>query len=131
VFENRVLSRIFGTKRVEVTGGCTHHKIIIRQIKSRKMRWEGHVARMREERKVYKVLVGKPEGKRPLGRTRRRWEDGFRTDLSDMGGVDSTGSAQGPVVGCCECGDKPSGSSATEFLRSLHQSLICMKRCQN
>jgi hypothetical protein len=63
---------------------------IIRQVKSRRMRWAGHVARMGEERKVYKVLVGKPEGKRPLGRPRRRWEDGTRMDLReiDLGGVD-------------------------------------------
>jgi hypothetical protein len=54
---------------------------IIRQIKSRRMRWAGHVARMGEERNVYKVLMGKSEGKRPLGRTRRRWEDGIRMDL--------------------------------------------------
>jgi hypothetical protein len=53
---------------------------IIRQIKSRRMRWAGHVACMGEERKLYKVLVGKPEGKRPLGRPRRRWEDGIRMD---------------------------------------------------
>jgi hypothetical protein len=53
---------------------------IIRQVKSRRMRWAGHVARMEEERKVYKVLVGKPEGKRPLGRPRRRWEDGLRME---------------------------------------------------
>jgi hypothetical protein len=54
------------------------------------MRWEGHVARMGEERKVYKVLVGNPEGKRPLGRPRRRWEDGIRMDLWEigLGGVD-------------------------------------------
>jgi hypothetical protein len=59
---------------------------IIRQVKSRRMRWVGHVARMGEEkRKVYKVLVGKPEGKRPLGRPRRRWEDGFRMDLREIG----------------------------------------------
>jgi hypothetical protein len=63
---------------------------IIRQVKSRRMRWAGHVARMREERKLYKVLVGKPEGKRRLGRPRRRWEDGMRMDLGDtgLGGVD-------------------------------------------
>jgi hypothetical protein len=54
------------------------------------MRWVGHVACMGEERKVYKVLVGKPEGKRPLGRPRRRWEDGIRMDLREtgLGGVD-------------------------------------------
>jgi hypothetical protein len=54
---------------------------IIRQIKSRRMRWVGNVARMGQERKVYKVLVGKPEGKRPLGRLRRRRENGLRMDL--------------------------------------------------
>jgi hypothetical protein len=58
---------------------------IIRQIKSRRMRWAEHMARMGEERKVYKVLVGKPEGRRPLGRPRRRWEDGIRMDLREIG----------------------------------------------
>jgi hypothetical protein len=58
---------------------------IIRQVKSRRMRWAGHVARVGEERKVYKVLVGKLEGKRPLGRPRRRWEDGIRMDLREIG----------------------------------------------
>jgi hypothetical protein len=75
---------------------------------------------MGEERKVYKVLVGKPEGKRPLGRPRCRWEDGVRMELREIGlgvcGLDSTGSGQGPVSGCCECGDKPSGSCATELV---------------
>jgi hypothetical protein len=58
---------------------------IIRQAKSRRMRWAGHVARMGKERKVYKVLVGKSEGKRPLGRPRRRREDGIRLDLREIG----------------------------------------------
>jgi hypothetical protein len=58
---------------------------IIRQIKSRIMRCKEHVARMGEERKVYKVLVGKPEGKRPLGRPKRRWEDGIRMALREIG----------------------------------------------
>jgi hypothetical protein len=58
---------------------------IIRQIKSRIMRWAGHVVRMGEERKMYKVLVGKPEGKSPIGRARRRWEDGIRMDLREIG----------------------------------------------
>jgi hypothetical protein len=101
VFENRVLRRIFGPKRDEVTGEWRklHNKElrnlysspdIIRQVKSRRMRWAGHVARMGEETKVYKVLVGKPMGKRPLGRPRRRWEDGIRMDLREigLGGVD-------------------------------------------
>jgi hypothetical protein len=96
VFENRVLRRIFGPKRDEVTGewrklhneelhNFYSSKDIIRQVKSRRMRWAGHVARMGEERKVYKVLVGKLEGKRPLGRPRRGWEDGIRMDLREMG----------------------------------------------
>jgi hypothetical protein len=54
---------------------------IIRQIKSRRMRWAGHVARMGEGRKVYRVLVEKPEGKRPLGRPRHRWQDGIKMGL--------------------------------------------------
>jgi hypothetical protein len=58
---------------------------IISQIKSRRMRWVGHVARMGEERNVYRVLVGKPEGKRPFRRPRRRWEDGIRKDLREPG----------------------------------------------
>jgi hypothetical protein len=58
---------------------------IIRQIKSRQMRWAGHVACMGDERKVYKILVGKPKGKRPLGRPRRRWEDGIRMDVREIG----------------------------------------------
>jgi hypothetical protein len=68
-----------------------------RQVKSRRMRWAGHVARIGEERKVYKVLVGKPEGRRPLGRPRRRWEDGIRMDLREigLGGMDWIRLAQG------------------------------------
>jgi hypothetical protein len=96
VFENRVLRRIFRPKRDEVTGEWRKlhneelHNLysssnIIRLIKSRRMRWAGHVARMGEERNVYKALMGKPEGKRPLGRPRRRWEDGIRMDLREIG----------------------------------------------
>jgi hypothetical protein len=101
VFENRVLRRIFVRKRDEVTGEWRklHNKElhnlysspdIIRQVKSRRMRWAGHVARMGEERKLYKVLVGKPEGKRPLERPRCRWGNGIRMDLREigLGGVD-------------------------------------------
>jgi hypothetical protein len=101
VFENRVLRRIFGPKRDEVTGEWRKlhneelHNLysssdINRQVNSRRMRWAGHVARMGEERKVYKVLVRKPVGRRPLGRPRRGWEDGIRIDLREtgFGGVD-------------------------------------------
>jgi len=55
-------------------------------VKSRRMRWAGHVARMGQERGVYRVLVGKPEGKRPVGRPRRRWEDNIKMDLLEVGG---------------------------------------------
>jgi hypothetical protein len=82
VYENRVL-RIFGPKRNGVTGGWRKlyneelHNLsspsIIRIIKSRRMRWAGYVARMEEKRDVYRLLVGKPEGKRQLGRPRHRW----------------------------------------------------------
>jgi hypothetical protein len=96
VFENRVLRRIFVPRRDEVMGewrklhnGELHilcsSQDIIRQIKSRRMRWAGHVAGMGEGRNVYKVLVGKPEGRIPLGRPRRRWEDGVRMDLREIG----------------------------------------------
>jgi hypothetical protein len=92
VFENRVLRRIFGPKRDGVTGGWRKlhneelHNLysspsIIGIVKSRSMRWAGHVARMGEKRNVYRLLVGKPEGKRPLGRPRRRWIDTIKMDL--------------------------------------------------
>jgi hypothetical protein len=96
VFEDRVLKRIFGPKREEVTGEWSklHNKelrdlytspSIIRTIKSRRMRWAGHVARMGEKTNAYRLLVGKPEGKRPLGRLRRRWVDNIRMDLGEVG----------------------------------------------
>jgi len=59
---------------------------IVRVVKSRRMRWAAHVARMGEDRGVHRVLVGKPEGKRPLGRPRRRWEDNIKMDLQEVGG---------------------------------------------
>jgi hypothetical protein len=96
VFENRVLRGRFGPTRDEVTGEWRklHNRELrnlypspdnIRQIKSWRMRWTGHVARMGEGRNVYRVLVGNPEGQRPLGRPRRRWEDGIKMDLAETG----------------------------------------------
>jgi hypothetical protein len=63
---------------------CILHRILL-GIKSRRMKWVGHVARMGEGRGVYRVLVGRPEGKRPLGRHRRRWEDNIKMDLREIG----------------------------------------------
>jgi hypothetical protein len=95
VFENRVLRRIFGPKRDEVTGEwrILHNEefrdlysspSIIRLITSRKMRSEGHVARMEEKRNAYRLLVGKPEGKRLLGRPRRMWVDNIKMKLGEI-----------------------------------------------
>ena len=96
MFENRVLRRIFGPKRDGVTGDWRklHNDElndlysspnIVQVIKSRRMRWAGHVAHMEEGRCVHKVLVGKPEGKRPLGIPRSRWEDNIKMDLQEVG----------------------------------------------
>ena len=97
VFENRVLRRVFGSKTDEVTGEWRklHNEElrdlyflpnIVRVVKSKRMRRAGHVARMGEGRGVHRVLVGKPEVKRPLGRPRRRWEDNIKMDLREVGG---------------------------------------------
>jgi len=91
-----VLRRIFGSRSVEVTGEWRrlHNEElndlysspnIVRVIKSRRMSWARRVARMGEKRGAYRVLVGKPEGKRPLGRPRHRWVDNIRMDLQEMG----------------------------------------------
>ena len=96
VFENRVLMKVFEPKRHEVTGEWRklHNEElndlysllnIVRVVKSNRMRWAGHVARMGEDRGVQRVLVGKPEGKRPLGRPRRRWEDNIKMNLHEVG----------------------------------------------
>jgi hypothetical protein len=95
-FKNMALRRIFGPKKDEVTGGWRklHNEellglysspSIVRVIKVRRMRWAGHVARMGEVRGAYNILVGRPEGRRTLGRPRRRWEDNIKTDLKEMG----------------------------------------------
>jgi hypothetical protein len=107
MFENRVLKRIFGPKRDEVTGQWRKlnnqelHDLyssptIVRVIKSRRMRWSGHVSRMGEGRCVYRGLVGKSEGKRPLGIAECKWEDNIKSELSRSGmwgyELDCTGS---------------------------------------
>ena len=87
VFENRALTRIFGEWRKlhnEELNSLYSSPNTVRVIKSRRMRWAGYVARMEEGRGVHKVLVGKPEGKRPLGRPRRRWEDNIMMDLEEV-----------------------------------------------
>ena len=101
VFKNRVLRRVFGPKRDEVTGEWRklHEELsnlysllnIVRAVKSRRMRWAEHVARMGEGRGVHRVLVGKPEGKKPLGRPRRRWEDNIKMGLQEVRGLVGTG----------------------------------------
>ena len=95
MFENRVLRRIFRPKRDEVTGEWRklrneelnelYSPSIFRVIKSR---WAGHIARMGESKGVYRVLVGKPEGKRPLGRPRRKWVDNIKMHLQEVGCAD-------------------------------------------
>jgi hypothetical protein len=102
MFEDRMLGRVFGPKRDEVTGEWRklHKKElndlyslpnIVRVVKSRRMEWAGHVARMGDDRGVHKVLVGKPERKRPLDRPRRRWEDNIKMYLQEVGRVVGTG----------------------------------------
>jgi hypothetical protein len=96
VFEIMVFRRIFGPRRDEVTGEWRRlHNMelndfysspnIVQFIKSRRMRWAGHMVHMVEEREVYRVLVGKPAGRRPLGRPRRRWVDNIRMDFQEVG----------------------------------------------
>jgi len=96
VFENRVLRRLFGPKKDEVKGewrkldkeelnDLHSSPNTIWVIKSRIMSWTGHVAHMGERRGVYRVLVGKAEGRRPLGRPKRRWEDNIKMDLQEVG----------------------------------------------
>jgi hypothetical protein len=127
VFENRVLRRIFGFKLDEITGKWRklHNEelndlystpIIVWVIKSRRMRCVGNVARMGERRGVYRILVGKPEDKRQLGRPRCRWEGNIKMDFlrSEMGGMDWIDLAQDRECECCnepvrsiKCGEFP------------------------
>ena len=135
MFENRVFRRIFGPKRDEITGewrklhneelNCLYRSPnSVRVRKSRRMRWAGHVARMRERRGVYRVLVGKPEGKRTLRRPRRRWADNIKMDLQEVGcgGMDWIDLAQpmGQIADTYECGNELSGSvKSGEFVDYL------------
>jgi hypothetical protein len=98
VFENRVLRRVFGSKRDEVTGEWRklHNETLndlypLPKEKSRRMRWAGHLAHMGEDRGVHRVLVGKPEGKKTLGRPRLRWEDNIKGIFRNLEGVVKTG----------------------------------------
>jgi hypothetical protein len=133
------LRRIFGPKRDGVTGGWRKlyneelHNLysspsIIRIIKSKRMRGAGHVAQMGEKRDVYRLLVRKPEGKRPLGRPRRRWINDIKMGLLELGVsvVDWIGLAQNRYryrYSSCELGNEPSGSikcwETTEWLHNL------------
>jgi len=132
VFEKRMLRRIFGPRRDDVRGEW--RKLLNeelsdlysspnfgRVIKSRRMRWVGHVARMGERRGVCRVLVRRPEGKRPLGRPRRRWEDNIKMYLQEVGcgGLDWIEVAEdgNRWRRSCERGSEPSGSiKCGEFL---------------
>ena len=96
MFENKVLRKIFGAKRDKMTGewrklhNAKLHALypspnIIRNLKSRQLRWAGHVARMEQSINAYRLLEGKTEGKRPLEKPRRRWEDNIKMDLKELG----------------------------------------------
>jgi hypothetical protein len=146
VFENRVLRRRCGLKKDGMMGGWRKlhneelHDLyslpsIIRIIKSRRMRWAGHVARMGEKGNVYRSLVGKPESKRPLGRPRHRWIENIKMDLSEigLGGVDWIGLAQDmyrlQMGSSCEHSNEPLGSikcwEPTEWLHNLWPLTWC------
>jgi hypothetical protein len=119
VFENRVLRRIFGPKRDEVTREWRRlhneelHAVysspnILRVIKSRRVSWAGHIAHLGERRGTDRILVGRPEGKRPLGRRRRKCEDNIKIDLQVVGwGMEWIDLAEDSDS--CECGNEPSG----------------------
>ena len=132
MFEKRVLRRIFGPRRDEVRGkrrklhneelsDCYSSPNFVRVSKSRIMKWVGHVTRMGERRGVCRVLVKKPEGKRPLGRLRRSWEDNIKMYLHEVGcgGLDWVELAENGYRwrGSCERGNEPSGAvKCGEFL---------------
>jgi hypothetical protein len=134
LFDNRALRRIFWPKRDEVTGECSKLRNeelndlystlnIFRVIKSRRMRWEGHVARMEKSSGAYLFLVGKPEGKRILGRPWFRRKDNIKKDILEVewgSWTDRSGLGQGRVAGSCQRGNEPSVSiKYREFLDYL------------
>jgi hypothetical protein len=134
VSEKRVLRRILGHKWDEVTGAwrkLNNEELnylytssnIIRVIKSRRIRWEGHVACIGKRRGSYRILVGKPEGKRPLVRPKRRWKDNIKLVLQEVGwahGLDRSGSGEAQVASTCKRGNTPSDSIKCEkFLDQL------------
>ncbi|KAJ4451561.1 hypothetical protein ANN_03030 [Periplaneta americana] len=137
-----MLRKIFGAKRDEVTGEWRKlhdtelHALysspdIIRNIKSRRLRWAGHVARMGEYRNAYRVLVVRLEGKRPLGRPRRRWEDNIKMDLREVGydDIDWINLAQDRDQGLCEGGNEPPGSlKATQVKFRVRRAVLVQER---
>ena len=91
MLENKILRKIFGAKRDEITGewrklhNASYMPNIIRNLKSRQLRWTGHVGLLELSRYANRFIVGRSEGKKPLGRPRRRWEDNIRMDLRELG----------------------------------------------
>ena len=120
VFEKRVLRKILRPKRDKVTGEWRQHNEefhdlyslpnIVQVIKSRKMRWAGAWGTIGDRKGVYTVLVGRCDGRRPLGRPRHRWEDGFSRCGMGRHGLDCSGPGQRQATGTCQCFNEPSGS---------------------
>ena len=126
VFENKVLRKIFGAKKDGIAGewrklhNAELHALysspnIIMSFKSRRLRWAGHIAGMEQSRNAYRVLVGKPEGKRPLGRPRHRWEDHLKMDLKEME-LDGPCSSSGPLAELCKSGNETPSSFKANWL---------------
>jgi hypothetical protein len=141
VFENRVLRGIFGPKRDEVTGKWRKlhseelHNLysspdIIRQVKSRRMRWAGHVARRRECTRFWWESPKERDHLKDQVVCGKMGSEWILERLAWGYGLDSACSGQGPVAGCCECGDEPSGSCATEFVLRGVEKFLYREVCQ-